>query len=427
MTLDSSPLPTTLPTVHKKASHVTRARFSEEDKTAIAAYLARGDSLNSFFGREAELAEFETLLSEFFGRKYSLLLNSGTSALHAAYFALGLGPGDNVIVPTYTHHATVMPLLQLGCAIRFADCSEDTGNIDPDAAARLIDSDTKAIVVTHQWGHPVEALRFRALADMYNLFLVEDLSLAVGASVDGRLVGTFGHAACFSLGSTKMFSGGQGGGVLFDDPSLYERAILFGHFGQRCFDDVQSPIHRQFVDSGLGLNLRMHVLAVVVSMARFKRRDSLIAARHERFNHLTSGLRGHPFLRPPVTRPGCYRGQWQGYCVGIDSSVPGIEAASICERLNAQGLQVSYGGYQRPLHTLSAFRSRRNILYPRRPPVPNWKHYRAGDCPVAERFYNNSLGFPLFLDEPMELVDRYIEGCWNIADSNAVLQKRLHK
>lgn len=214
-----------------------------------------------------------------------------------------------------------------------------------------------------------------------------------------------------------MFSGGQGGAVLFDDDSYYERANLFGHFGQRCFEEVHSPVHRQYVDTGWGLNLRMHVLAVVVSMARFRRREALISARHERFNRLSDGLRGHPFLRPPITREGCFRGQWQGYCVTVDTSDPSISADLVCEALRTEGLQITSGGYQRPLHTLSAFRGKRNYHYPRRAPIDRWQNYRAGDLPVAERFYTNSLGFPLFLDEPLELIDKYVEACWNVSDN----------
>ncbi len=407
-----APVRSNSPVISQTGPHADRLAYSDEDRDAIDQFLQQSRAINSFFGRENILAEYEGELQTFFQRKYCILSNSGTSALHTAYFALGLGRGHEVIVPTYTHHATVMPLCELGCAIRFADCSLDTGNIDPACVELLITPRTKAIVVTHQWGHPGDLPRLRAIADRHRIALVEDVSLAVGSRIGGQLAGTFGDAACFSLGSSKMFSGGQGGALLLDKPELYERANLFGHFGQRAQEEVKSPLLRRYADTGWGLNYRMHVLAVAVSQARFRRREHLIASRHERFNRLTDGLGGHPFLAPPQTRDGCCRGQWQGYCVGVTGDVDPLRVGNIYRALLAEGLQLTLGGYQEPLHLRAFFRGRGDALNQGACAIDGWHRYKVGDFPHAENVYSNAFGFPLFLDEPLSLIDQYVKACW---------------
>lgn len=404
------------PSVPHPKPHANRAVFTPADRAAIETYFEDPAPQNSYFGREGMLGAFERELAGFFGRGHCVLTNSGTSALHTAFFAAGVEPGDEVIGPAYTFHATVTPVFRLGAVPVLCDAEADTGNIDPDRIESLITEKTRAIVVTHQWGHPVDALRIAEIARRRGLVLIEDLSLAFGATLDGRLTGTFGDIACFSLGSTKLLSGGQGGGLVLDDQTMWERSNLIGHFARRSFDAVQSPALRQFADTGYGHNFRMHTLAIAISRSRFHRRAELMSARHARYERLSAHLSATGVIDPPVTRPGVYRGGWQGYCARHDPERTGVPLDVLVRALAAEGLEVSAGGYHLPLHYSRIFQSRSDGQAMHTPPPSNRRVYRRGDFPVAERHVGQLIGFPLFLDEELELVDAYGEACQKVCE-----------
>lgn len=403
------------PAVPYRHPHADRAAFTAADRRAVADYLDRPGPTNSIFGRDGVLREFEDELADYFGRRHCILTNSGTNALHSAFFAAGIEPGDEVICPTYTFHATVTPLLQLGAVPVLADAELDTGNIDPAHVEKLITDRTRAVVVTHQWGHPVDGPALRAIAQSARLVLIEDVSLAVGASLDDELAGSFGDIACLSLGSTKLLSGGQGGALLLDDDAMWERATLLGHFSRRSLETVASLFNRQFADTGYGHNYRMHVLAIVVSRARFHRLDELIRMRHERYDLLADGLDMFGALASPTTRPGAFRGSWHGFCAAYDADATGIPLAGFAQALAAEGLEVAPGGYQPPLHLARLFCAASDGVWPRTGGPAGRRVYRPGDLPVAEAHVSRLLGFPLFLDEPMALVEAYVAGYEKVA------------
>jgi perosamine synthetase len=393
--------------------HANRTAFTPADRAAILAYLESREP-NSYYGRDGILAEYEDHLASFLSRRYCILTNSGTNALHSAFFAAGIEPGDEVIAPTYTFHATVTPLFQLGAVPVLADAEPDTGNLDVADVRRKLTDRTRAIVVTHQYGHPADLPTLREVASSHGLMLIEDVSLAMGAILDGVRAGSVGDIACFSLGSTKLLSGGQGGALVMDDPVLHERATLVGHFSGRSFQTVQSPLLRQFASTGLGLNYRMHPLAVAVSMSRFLRMEELVAARAERFERLSELLAATGVIDPPATRPGVSRGSWQGYCARVRPEA-GIAIDPLVDALRMEGLEVSARGYHLPLHYHRLFQTREDGLRRQGPYAPNRRTYRPGDFPMAEAHVDTLIGFPLFLDEPMELVEAYGYACQKVA------------
>ncbi len=403
------------PVVTQPQPHADRARFTEADRAAVLAYLADPANPNSFYGRDGLLRTYEEELAAFFGRRYCVLTNSGTSALFTAFFAAGLEPGDEVICPTYTFHATVMPLFQLGAVPVLAEAELDTGNIDPADVENKITDRTRAVVCTHQWGHPVNGSALKEIACRRGLLLIEDVSLAVGAELTGVRAGAFGEIACFSLGSTKLLSGGQGGALVTDDTTLWERSNLVGHFAHRSYQTVESPLLRQFAGTGLGHNFRMHVLAVAVSRARFHRLGELIDARRRRHERLSSLLARTGVFEPPTTRPGATRGSWHGYCARYRADRTGVPLDTVVKALAAEGLEVYGRGYHPPLHEQRIFQVRENPIHLRRHP-PNFRTYRREDFPQTEQHIAQLVGFPLFLDEDLKLVEDYAQACQKVVD-----------
>ena len=160
------------------------------------------------------IEKFEKNFKNFHNSNYALALSSGTAALHTAYYALGIGPGDEVIVPNYTFPATALPILVLGAKPILCDCLRDTANIDPDEIVKKITKKTKAITITHWWGHPCEMKEILRISKKFNIPVVEDCAHSPGAKYKGKLVGTFGLISCFSLNNSKLLASGEGGVLL---------------------------------------------------------------------------------------------------------------------------------------------------------------------------------------------------------------------
>ena len=240
-------------------------RVSAADRASVTALLGRGEL--SYYGREGVLTQLEDLWSARLGGRRTLGLSSGTAALHSAFFALGAGPGDEVLCPTNTFLATVMPLVQLGAVPVLCDAEEETGTIDPASVAAAVTPRTVGIVVTHLWGHPCEMASIMDIARRHGLWVVEDCSHAHGATYRGREVGSLGDAAAFSFQAAKIVYAGQGGLLASAEAEVHERACLLGHFRVRSEQDVRGPLKR-YAGTGLGLNYRMHPFAAALALQR---------------------------------------------------------------------------------------------------------------------------------------------------------------
>ncbi|MGW1564081.1 DegT/DnrJ/EryC1/StrS aminotransferase family protein [Streptomyces sp. NPDC002144] len=383
--------------------------FTAQDRDAVIQFMYSKSGRLSFYGREGLLGRYEDELAAFHGVRYAVLTNSGTSALYSAYFGLGLEPGDEVIASTYTFLATVTPLVSLGVVPVLADVDPETGNLDPDDVRKRITDATRAIVVTHQWGHPAEMDEIMQIAQDHSLRVVEDSSLAIGATYRGRRVGSLGHVAAFSLGSSKLLSGGQGGALVTDDDEIMERANLVGHFARRSEAQVRSEKYLPFVETGYGHNFRMHALGVAISYRRFRRIEDLMDRRARRYNALTRQLESSRLLRPPVTRSYVTRGSWLGYTAGFDAEAAGVDIDTYAKALQAEGLLVLPRGYHPLLHRTALF-TRYEDGYRRQGPfAPGKRLYAEGDFPAAEAHVDAQLAFPHFLDEDDWIIDAYGE------------------
>jgi len=372
----------------------------------------------SDYARGPVIAEFEDVVADYHDVPYALNSSSGTSALHMAFYAVGVQPGDEVIVPSYSFHATVAPLFLLGARPVLCDVDPLTGNIDPDDAAARITDRTSAIVVTHMWGHPVDLDRVLALTRRHGLRLVEDGSHAHGARYRGRLVGTFADAAAFSLGARKMVSGGTGGVLLTSQEEVYRRALPLGH----CHERAQLTLDPEDSAVGYGANYHLSPLSAVICTEQYRDLDERIAVKTAVLEGLSSRLEGIAGLRPPVTSEEVTRGGWYGYKARyVPSELDGLDLDVFVKALQAEGLAVDRPS-NRPLHSLEMFRTDRLVPSYHRPDGGH-RTYEPGELPGAEQFYETSLSFPApYLHEPCDdLLDQYRDGIAKVVENREQL------
>jgi len=277
--------------------------ITESDIALVTQLLQRKEL--SYYGREGEVQELEDAFKSYFNVRYTLAMSSGTAALHSAFFGLGLGPGDEVLAPTFTFLSTVMPIFVVNALPILVDAETDTGNIDPVDIERRITSGTKALVITHMQGHACHMPAIMDLVRKYRLRLIEDCSHAHGASCQGQLLGTFGDASVFSLQGSKLVAAGQGGILLTNDQEIYERATLLGHFKVRAMEEVTSEKYRRFSGTGYGLNYRMHPLAAGLAKEQFKRLDTYLKGRNDNLLYLSSRLKGIPGIKKDLIITSC--------------------------------------------------------------------------------------------------------------------------
>ena len=217
-------------------------------------------------GKYVEL--FEQKFSDYVGVDYGVAVTNGTVAIHLALLALGLGPGDEVIVPSLTYIASVNPISYVGAVPVFADSIEKTMQIDPDDIRRRITNKTKAIIVVHLYGHPAEMNQIMRIAEENNLFVIEDCAEAIGSMYRGKKVGSFGDVSCFSFFGNKTITTGEGGMVCTNDKTLYMRSKNLRGQGL--------AMYREYWHDIIGYNFRMTNICAAIGYAQMDTVETVI-------------------------------------------------------------------------------------------------------------------------------------------------------
>ncbi|NTV62223.1 MAG: DegT/DnrJ/EryC1/StrS aminotransferase family protein [Oscillochloris sp.] len=214
---------------------------------------------------------FEQAFRDYIGVSYTAAVCNGTVAIHLALVALGIGPGDEVIVPTFTYIASVNPILYVGAAPVFVDSERASWQIDPADVRRKLTPCTRAIVVPHLYGHPADLDSLLEIARDHGLFVIEDCAEAFGSRFQGRHVGTFGDVATFSFFGNKTITTGEGGMVATNDATLYDRMVRYKGQGLAK--------HRTYWHDIVGYNYRMTNICAAIGLAQLERADDLIARK----------------------------------------------------------------------------------------------------------------------------------------------------
>jgi perosamine synthetase len=357
-------------------------------------------------------AQFEQEFAAYHGVRYALAHTNGTAALHAAFFAIGLGPGDEVIVPSATYWATAMPALALGAIPVFADIEPESMNIDPDDIARKITPRTRAIVVMHNGGMPCEMDPIMDLARRHGLKVVEDASHAHGARYKGRKVGTFGDVAAFSLQTSKLCPAGEGGMLMTDNQAYYERAVLLGHYER--IGTLPTEANRRFQHTGFGFKYRISPLSAALGRVALAKLDERNRRRNANIQYVLAGLAELPGLRPQRVPEYIERVYYGAPWVHYDpEELGGVPVERFVEALRAEGARVRGGTelrhrgglHSQPLFTELAHPA---FLHPANAEILKRIRYGPGTLPVTDNPPRNRITLPTFPQAGRELLDQYI-------------------
>jgi dTDP-4-amino-4,6-dideoxygalactose transaminase len=286
--------------------------------------------------------EFEKRFAEWQGSKFAISTTNGTSALHTALVGLGIGPGDEVIVPSYTFIASSFSVLQAGAIPRFADVNKEDHCISVDSAEKLIGPRTKAIMPVHLYGNVVDMDPIKALAKKHGLFVIEDNAEAYGGVYKGKKTGTLGDIAACSFCQNKTFTtGGEGGMVTTDDEDLAWRCRSFRDHGYNVQERLKLLEMEQklsYVHTQLGWNYRMTEMQSIIGIQELNRIDTWNMPRRKRNAQiLMDALADVPqILHLPVDTPDRQNG-WYVFPITLDIDAMSCDMTTFLEALGAEG------------------------------------------------------------------------------------------
>src|SRR3989338_137453 len=273
--------------------------------------------------------QFEEEFARYLGMRHAVAVTSGTAALHVALLSLGIGRGDEVIVPAFTMAATWMAVMYTGAAPVFVDCERETYNIDVKKIERAITQRTRVIIPVHIYGHACDMNGIARIAKRHSLAVVEDAAEALGGVYRGKKCGILGDINCFSFYANKIVTCGEGGMVVTNKTALAKRA--------RRFRDLCHTEDKRFIHDDLGYNYRMTNLQAAVGVGELRNIKSYLTRKHEMAKTYKKGLRGIPGIRLPATKSYVKNTYWM-YAIVIDEKKFGMSRDALREKLKKQGI-----------------------------------------------------------------------------------------
>lgn len=273
------------------------------------------------------IKRFETAFAEYTGAKYALSTSSCTGALQLALLALGVGPGDEVIVPDITWVATANAVVYVGAIPIFADIESDSWCLDPKSFEAMITERTRAVIPVHLYGHPARMDRIMEIARKHNLYVVEDAAPAIGAEFLGQKTGTFGDFAAFSFQGAKLLVTGEGGMLVTSSDDLYKRVYSI-------WDQGRTP--GTFWISEVGWKYKMSNIQAAIGLGQLERLDEFIEAKRNIFSWYAEELRNVPFVRLNHERPWARSIYWMSSII-LDEKV-GINRDELREALKERNV-----------------------------------------------------------------------------------------
>lgn len=311
----------------------------EETQNAVDA-LSRGMISGTLGGDYT--GEFERLVSESCGVRHGITTTSGTTALALAVASIGIGPGDEVLVPALTNIATAFAVVYTGGKPVFVDSERETWNLDTQTLQDKITSKTRAIMPVHLYGHPVDMDPVMAVAEEHGLHVIEDAAEAQGATYRGKKVGGIGQIGCLSFFINKLITTGEGGMVVTDDDSIAERARHLKNLGYSSRD--------KFIHTDLAYNFRLTNLQAAIGVAQMAKLDEIIERKRRIAEMYTSRLAGIEGLQLPVEKSWATNVYWM-YSVVLNGGLP--ERDIVRERLEESGIETR--AFFQPLHRQPVF------------------------------------------------------------------------
>ena len=345
--------------------------IGQEEINAVVAALQRGE-ISGTFGES--IPQFEQEFAAYCGCKYGVAVNSGTSALHLAVAATGIGRGDEVLVSASTNIATALAAFHNGAIPVPVDAEDVTWNLNLDLIESLITSKTRAIIPVHLYGHPVDMDRVTEIAKRHNLVVIEDCAESHGATCRDKMTGSFGDMGCFSFYANKVITTGEGGMVITDDETLAERLRLLRNL---------AFTKRRFWHEAAGYNFRMTGYQAAMGLAQLHKIDHIISEKRRVAHTYAECLQDIPGLQLPVEADWAFNVYWM-YALAVKPEL-GITRDQLAEALRSDGIQT------------------RTFFCPmnQQPVLQSLPGFRNVPCPVADRLWETGL---------------YLPSSWNLSD-----------
>lgn len=394
---------------------------SEEVEAAAA--VVRSGVLSRFIGcwepdfyGGPKVQEFERACEGYFGVKHAVTVNSWTSGLVAAVGAIGIEPGDEVIVTPWTMSASATAILHWNAIPVFADVEAETFNISPECILANITPQTKAIMAVDIFGQSCDIDAIMEIAESRGLKVIGDTAQAPGTFNKGRVTGTMAHVGGFSLNYHKHIHTGEGGILVTNDDTIAERLQLIRNHAEA----VVAGKGVQDLSNMIGHNFRLGEIEAAIGIEQLKKLTRLVATRQKAAERLTEGLEGLPGLRLPIVREGCTHAYYM-YPMILDVDRLGTTRSWILSALEAEGVQGLAAGYTN-IHRLPVYQKK--IAYGRGgfPWTADFcqreVNYAKGICPVAEELHDHTyLGFEMCMhdlsDAEVDLIISAFRKVWS--------------
>jgi len=358
------------------------------EELKAASDVIKSGVLSKFLGTWSEdfyggpqVQEFEKNCAQYFGVKHAITVNSWTSGLIAAVGAIGIEPGDEIIVTPWTMSATATAILHWNAIPVFADIDRDTFNLSPDSIEKNITPYTKAIMVADIFGQSADMDAIMNIAARNNLKVISDCAQSPGALYKGRYAGTLADVGGFSLNYHKHIHTGEGGILVTNDDDIADNLNLIRNHAEVVVEDKGYKT----LTNMIGFNFRLGEIECAIGIEQLKKLSKLVKGRQELAERLTKGLLGLPGLQTPVIKPGCTH-VYYVYAMILDIQKTGVSKKVIYEALLAEGIPVSQ--YYQNIHLLPLYQKK--IAFGSRG-FP-WSSdickrevtYQKGICPIAE-------------------------------------------
>ena len=351
----------------------------EREIEEVARVLATG-----YLTQGPKVAEFEGMIARLIGSRYAFAMSSCTTALHLALVALGIGPGDEVLVPDFTFPATANVVVQQGARPVLVDVRTDTYNLDLGDLESRYTSRVRAVIPVHAFGLSADMEPLMGFARRHGLAVLEDAACALGATYRGRFCGTIGDLGCFSFHPRKSITTGEGGMIVTGDEALAGRIRLL-----RSHGGVRPEGAAYFEFEAAGFNYRLSDLQAAVGVAQMGKFAWVLERKRELARQLTGLLRTVKGVTPPV-EPDGYMHTYQSYVVMLDEAV---DRDTVIAAMRRRDVETTLGTYA--LHAQPFFRRTYG--------------YAAGDLPASYRVFRHSLTLPLYAQMEADDPERVVE------------------
>ena len=372
-----------------------------------------------FFGGP-KVQEFERQCESYFGVKHAVTFNSWTSGLVAAVGAIGIEPGDEVIVSPWTMAASATAILHWNAIPVFADIETETFNLDPASVEKNISEQTRAIMSVDIAGHSADMDALRKIADKYKLKIISDTAQAPGARYKGKFAGTLADIGGYSLNYHKHVHTGEGGIAVTDDDGFADRLRLIRNHAEVVVEDKGVTN----LSNMIGHNFRLGEIECAMGIEQLKKLDRMVKSRQRIAQKLDAGLAGLRGLRTPVVKPDCTH-VYYIYSMYVDIVALGISRQRLHQALLAEGIPALGASYQN-LHMLPMYQKKMAYGSKGFP----WSSeickrdvsYAKGICPVAERLHEvEFLGFGIcsheYKDEEVDMIITAFHKVWRNLES----------